>query len=1207
VKQRLRIFVSSPGDVERARRIAALTIEEVAREHSRFKIEPYLWEYEAMVASGHFQDSIEPPSSFDIVVLILWSRLGTHLPERTKVREYRGLDGRTPVTGTEWEFEEALKAAQERGAPDLLVYRSLMNASFDTSNPDRFEQQSQQLKALNTFWERHFRNKGMFIAAYTTFERDAEFAQSLKTHLGQLIKKRLEMLAQVQGDRVVAWTHAPFRGLESYEYEHAAIFFGQNEAIVKATLQLAANAEAGSPFLLVMGASGSGKSSLVKAGVVPSLCSPRIITGTTFLRRVIFRPSDAREGEDLFDALARRLTTQVSADEGLSELIGPGQSVAMLAAHLRGSTAEPAFPLGSALGQLSVQARQAGSMLEHETATLILVVDQLEELFTIKRKSIDEAQRFVELLSGLVRSGVVWVIATMRRDFWYRADETPELLRLSEKDGRLELEPPGPAQLSQMIRRPAEEAGFDFEEDDTTHVPLNEVIAEEVAREPGGLPLLSYLLDQLYQKDVRDDHRNTLTYETYRKLDGLKGAIATRAEEVLQRCTREERDSLGSVLFSLVRLGAAGADVERAVARRVPLSTFEVGTPQRRLVEAFLDPHARLLVSDAEHGARPTVRIAHEALISSWKRAEDYVEKNEESFLIRQRIEDRYLRWRALQDSKPTTAPDVTEQSTTERSRIKAWSSRFGREPGLLSDIDISDGRRLLQDHRADTESHLVDYIERSIGQDRRIRMRAVRVLALVAIIVTVLAIIAFTQRNFARSETAIANTTAQFMVHMFENADPAKSGGDRITARQMLDVGATTIRSETDLAHAPRVRSELQTTIGRAYTALGLYPPAQTALSQARADQAAAWVPDESRIRTLLASGTTLYFAGNDDEASPYLHQAADLARKSLKASNPLHSEALTGLADLLAADGKYPEAEQLCREALEADRQRGSSSEDKAVLANTLDSLGTTFYYRGDLRAAETPMREALKIREDVFGMDHPLTAASLTNLGAVLYQSGQYDEALALYKLALPIDEKVYDPEHPAVAGILNDMGRSLLMAGDVNAAEPLLRRSLAITEKTEGEQHQDMVAPLNSLAMIDSYNGHLEAARKELQRAESIARPPEHRELLDQVLLNEASMELPGGDRARAGVLLAESKALLQKAHPDAKTDAWRYAVWDMVNAGLVAANGDTAAAISMLAAAQTVIDARFGPTSYYSQLVKSQLKTLEKTSSGKVAS
>ena len=99
--QRFRIFVSSPGDVMAAREVASQVIEKLAQDYRRFfSIEPYLWEYEPMLASGHFQDSIDPPSRFDAVILILESRLGTPLPQRTAVREYRGIDGRTPVTGT---------------------------------------------------------------------------------------------------------------------------------------------------------------------------------------------------------------------------------------------------------------------------------------------------------------------------------------------------------------------------------------------------------------------------------------------------------------------------------------------------------------------------------------------------------------------------------------------------------------------------------------------------------------------------------------------------------------------------------------------------------------------------------------------------------------------------------------------------------------------------------------------------------------------------------------------------------------------------------------------------------------------------------------------------------------------------------------------------------------------------------------------------
>ena len=536
---------------------------------------------------------------------------------------------------------------------------------------------------------------------------------------------------------------APFRGLEAYEFEHAPIFFGQDEALAKAMLQLTGNAAAGSPFLLVLGASGSGKSSLVKAGVVPKLFVPRRFAGTAFLRRVVFRPSDAREGEDLFDALSGRLTTQVSEEEGLSELIGHGQSTASLGAHLRNATATPAYPIGTALGQLTLAARQSGRMLEYETAKLVLVVDQLEELFTIERVTSGERRRFVDLLAGLARSDLVWVVATMRKDFWHRADETPELVHLAEGSGRLELLPPGPAQLSQMIRRPAEAAGVSFEVHGTTNVPLNEVIAEEVAREPGALPLLSYLLNQLYRADVLEADGTTLTYATYEKLGKLEGAIATQAEAVLERCAAEDRQALGSVLFSLVEIGAGEGNVERAVARRVPLSTFPAGSAQRRLVEALLDPGARLLVSDTEKGGSPTVRVAHEALISRWAQAREFVQGNGEALKIRRRIEERHVLWRALEEGDEVATHRQAAPLPRLAARLAAWRSRFGREPGLLTDIDLTDGRRLLKEHRTDTEPHLVAYIERSVADNQRIRTRSFRVLAAVATVVAALAFVA--------------------------------------------------------------------------------------------------------------------------------------------------------------------------------------------------------------------------------------------------------------------------------------------------------------------------------------------------------------------------------------------------------------------------------------------------------------------------------
>ena len=150
---------------------------------------------------------------------------------------------------------------------------------------------------------------------------------------------------------------------------------------------------------------------------------------------------------------------------------------------------------------------------------LVLVLDQLEELFTNEFLTPLERQRFVALIAGLVRSGRVWVIATMRKDFWHQADDTPELVQMAEGDtaGSSSCRPLR-RNLSQMIRRPAAAAGVGFEHHPTTDVPLNEIIAEEVAHEAGALPLLSYLLDQLYRSDVLEAQGTALTFATYERL-----------------------------------------------------------------------------------------------------------------------------------------------------------------------------------------------------------------------------------------------------------------------------------------------------------------------------------------------------------------------------------------------------------------------------------------------------------------------------------------------------------------------------------------------------------------------------------------------------------------------------------------------------------------------------------------------------------------
>ena len=319
-------------------------------------------------------------------------------------------------------------------------------------------------------------------------------------------------------------------------------------------------------------------------------------------------------------------------------------------------------------------------------------------------------------------------------------------------------------------------------------------------------------------------------------------------------------------------------------------------------------------------------------------------------------------------------------------------------------------------------------------ARNRRIRRTAVaREYARSPLIAGVAWWLALKQRDVARTEAATSDRTTRFMVSLFQLADPNENRGNAITVKEVLDKGAADIRSDkgaNSLRREPRVRAELLTAMGQAYAGLGLYPPARDLLTQARADQSAISVPEESRIRTLVASGWELYHAGQYDEAARVLREAVDLARRHLDPVAALRSDALTDLANVLVQLEKYPEAIELCREALAQDRRR--SPAEAAVLARTLTSLGGAYFFSGDLPAAEGPMREAAQLQQQIFGMHHALTARSLNDLAVLLYQTGRYDEAFSLYQQALPIYREVFGSEHPEVATINNTIGRAGLMA-------------------------------------------------------------------------------------------------------------------------------------------------------------------------------
>ena len=201
-----------------------------------------------------------------------------------------------PVTGTEWEFEDALKANREHKLPDLLMYRKKATVTGSLDDEAAVQLQLAQRRLVEEFVKSWFIDKDAqsFTAAFREFADASAFEDLLETHLRELLRKRLATTSNAElVPAGIRWHQgSPFRGLLSFELEHAPVFFGRTRARNELRELLTRQAERGSAFVLVVGASGSGKSSLVKAGLLSDLKLQGMIGRVALVRHAVLRPSD---------------------------------------------------------------------------------------------------------------------------------------------------------------------------------------------------------------------------------------------------------------------------------------------------------------------------------------------------------------------------------------------------------------------------------------------------------------------------------------------------------------------------------------------------------------------------------------------------------------------------------------------------------------------------------------------------------------------------------------------------------------------------------------------------------------------------------------------------------------------------------------------------------------------------------------------------
>jgi len=643
----VRVFVSSPGDAQFERMRLERVTERLNGEFQGIvHIVPIRWETEFYKAHQTFQAQIPEAAQCDIVIAIFRSRLGSVLPADFR----RMTNGEPYPSGTAYEVLTAIDASKAHGFPDVYVFRFPQPPSVQLDDPKRneIETQWQHLKAFFDAW---FKTpSGEFKAAFQSFASTDDFEAQAEVLLRNWLEEKvlhgrsLTWPAEIKG--------SPFRGLAAFGAKHAPVFFGRSRDITKVIDRLKDAAEKGCPFLLVDGASGAGKSSLVRAGLVPRLTAAGVVPSVDIWRVAVMRPAEIVG--DPFAALARALLVAESdlpeAEQGrppaLPELSASdfprADDLAALLAHADASAPKPILSTFSAIEQTAREKEGYGRAVK---VALLLVVDQLDELFGADIGN-DIRARFAQLLGLLARSGRVWVIATLRADLFDHFLSQKDLKQLKDDGSSYDLAPPDAAALAEIVRAPAAAAGLVYESDTKTGERLDERLLADAER-ADLLPLLQFTLNQLFEARERRDHGGQLTFAAYRALGGLEGAVEKEAEAAFARLGATEQARLPRLLRELVApAGDATMTAARAAfdIRPVPLADAAYDEASARLVQALID--ARILLSSGE-GGQATVRLAHARVLDSWQRASKIVADNADFYRIRAEVEEQRRRWDA--------------------------------------------------------------------------------------------------------------------------------------------------------------------------------------------------------------------------------------------------------------------------------------------------------------------------------------------------------------------------------------------------------------------------------------------------------------------------------------------------------------------------------------------------------------------------------
>ncbi len=405
----------------------------------------------------------------------------------------------------------------------------------------------------------------------------------------------------------------PFQGLQYFDEKDADRFFGREMLVAKIVARMA-----GTRFLAVIGASGSGKSSVVRAGMIPALRrSARLVDGG-------MPPTDSGQWD------IRVFTPSGHPLEALSASLTRDLESVTAAATLRADMEQDAHSLVLASRRL---------LSQNGRKHLLLVIDQFEEIFT-QCKQESERQAFLENLLLAVDPAdpqPVSVLLTLRADFYAQLSRSEHLRELVSQNQEF-IGAMNSDELTRAILQPAAIGNWKVQ------AGLVEVLLDDLGSEPGELPLLSHALLETWKRR----RGRVMTVSGYTETGGVQGAIAQTAETVFrQRLTASQQPIARMIFIKLAEMGESSLDTRR----RAPFSELITRATDEAAIDSVLGilTDARLVTTGTQDpGEERVVEVAHEALIREWPTLRDWLNQNREGLILHRQLTEDVNDWLKL-------------------------------------------------------------------------------------------------------------------------------------------------------------------------------------------------------------------------------------------------------------------------------------------------------------------------------------------------------------------------------------------------------------------------------------------------------------------------------------------------------------------------------------------------------------------------------